>query len=179
MRGWGASAVALGLMVAAAPAAATDFQFFEGNNCSQDGLFGYESRTQVDLKYDLYDARRGRANDEARSVRVTSNWKHRPDTRRFELKIADHPSGSGSDDYVILVIDDVRKIPADGVCIGSFERNFDRHGIRLERHPRNGLDGKVSYVYGICNAACRADIAVPDKPRPTMIRGKIKPTEIR
>lgn len=154
----------------ATPASAASFQFFEGNNCTQKVLGAIDQDTrQGSTVYDReYLLRSGGEsffsnssfhnwNDEARSVRITSNWRTVSEPRRISVSVFDSPDEKTNDDWARITVTDAMLIPEEGVCVGSFQRPFARYGITLERHPSNGLDGKVSVIYLDCNAACRAN----------------------
>lgn len=157
---------------ACSPAHAATFEFFEGNNCTQQKLGGLNTidhragRDRITVLSRVF--RTGALpiplpvqawNDEARSVRITSEWRRQQEPRTARVSLYDSPARKKTDDWVVVVVRDVTQIPAAGICVGSFERRFDRDGVFLERHPNNGLDGKISYIASDCNAACRADIA--------------------
>ena len=166
------SVAALVGIIAASPAQAASFQFFEGNNCRQKAL-GVIDQDRMNGAARSYLLRAGNQsflstgtwhgwNDEARSVRITSNWQTVSEPRRMTLTLFDSPGEKKDDDWARIVVSDATLIPPEGVCVGSFERPFNRNGISLERHPDNGLDGKVSVIYLDCDAACRANMtAVP------------------
>lgn len=156
-------ATALLGLSAALPAHAASIQFFEGNNCTQSPLEGFNTDRyifNVNLTSGTLGARivNGGWNDEARSVRILSHWRTKRDLRRFVLEVYDHPKGRDHDDWARIIVRDARLIPPEGVCIGSFERAFNRNGVAIERHPNNGLDGKVSRVVLVCDAACKSDL---------------------
>lgn len=168
-------------IAAACPAQASSFQFFEGNNCTQKAL-GAIDQDRMNGGARSYLLRAGNQsflstgtwhgwNDEARSVRITSNWRTVSEPRRMVLTLFDSPGEKKDDDWARIVVSDATLIPAEGVCVGSFERPFGRNGISIERHPDNGLDGKVSVIYLDCNSACRADMtAVPETRRRVIFR---------
>lgn len=168
------------LVATTVPADAATFEFYEGNNCTQTKLgsidTGLHTPAQPTMSLNLQQFsgipmpllafvfwRSGGWNDEARSVRVTSKWRTRSEYRRADLSVWDHPRGpAGSrDDYVRVIVDDVRSVPERGVCVGSFENNFNRGGVRLERFPQNGIDGKISRIVTKCDANCQNDKVGP------------------
>ena len=55
----------------------------------------------------------------------------------------------------------VEDMPERGVCVRSFENNFNRDGVRLERYPQNGIDGKISRIETRCDASCVGDKVGP------------------
>ena len=172
----------LATLIAAAPAHAATFEFYEGNNCTQKKLGSIDtalhnaSRPTATLNLQQFNGipmplvpfvfwRSGGWNDEARSVRVTSKWRNRLEHRRARVTVFDSPGGSTGDDYVRVIVDDVRNIPEAGICVRSFERNFNRDGVRLDRFPQNGIDGKISRIETKCDASCVADRVGPGSGR--------------
>lgn len=157
------------------PASASIIEFYEGNNCTQKKLGGLNTAEHLSTGKDKViilnrDIIRVMGipmsnahpwNDEARSARITSNWRDEREPRTSYVSIFDNPNASKGDDWARIHIRDATLIPPEGVCVGSFERNFSREGIYLERYPHNGLDGKVSVVNSWCNSACRANLT-PD-----------------
>ena len=165
------------------PAQAVIFEYFEGNNCTQKKLGAGDSskmtsdvaRTNLRLPgRDLATAivvfaspwaaplLSGGYNDEIRSVRVTSNWRTVREPRSAAIAFYDDPKGAEDDDWARLYVSDATLIPDEGVCVGSFEKAFSRYGLRLERHPKIGLDGKISHIKFFCDAACRGNLT-PDQ----------------
>lgn len=184
-------AFAIGSLAIATPSHAVIFQFYEGNNCTQDSLGSLDvdklvddNETIVALNLANPSARamallnpaflpallRGGWNDEARSVRIISNWRVVREPRTARLLVADSPSGSTNDDWTVIRVTDATQIPESGLCIGSFERPFNRSGVTVELHPHNGLDGKVSHLELRCDTACRRDLT-PDLNAPRMRPG--------
>lgn len=165
------------ILALAAPAAAhaSTFEFYEGNNCTQDKLGGINLDDHLTSGQDEITILSGSVlrivgipigsrqpwHDEARSVRVTTGWTHTREPRTARISIYDSPDAKRDDDWVVIRVSDATQIPPEGICIGSFEKNFDQAGVYLERHPKNGLDGKISYVGSTCDAACRDDLT-PD-----------------
>lgn len=160
-------------MLFAAPASAATFEFFEGNNCTQKKLGGVNTMDHLQHGRDKITvlsrnivnfagipvSSRQPWNDEARSVRITTDWRRQKEPRTSRVAIYDSPDARRDDDWAVIVVRDVMLIPPDGVCVGSFERRFDRDGVFLERHPQNGLDGKISFIISHCDAGCRANVA--------------------
>ena len=190
-----AFAAALG---SSAPASATVFEFFEGNDCTQSKLGSVDTAVHekrllpfwnISLKKNWVVPQEfvpfviwgSGWNDEARSVRVFSNWRHTPDYRFAQLTVYDSPSGSKDDDWVRVIVDDVQAVPEEGVCVGSFENNFARDGVRLERHPKNGIDGKISLLETMCDFNCKADKVGPEArtPPPKLIVKKPAPGKLK
>ena len=147
----------LAAVFAAQPAAAITFEFYEGNNCRQKMVGAYNYKLQGtgrrDQGTDITAALRGNK-DEARSLKITTGLPRVTDVKGVNIQIFDSPSHQLNDDFVVVYIVDPRQIPAQGLCIGSFERNFDRNGVFMWRQPRNGLDGKVSSLKLQCDT-CR------------------------
>ena len=130
------------------PANAMMVEFFEGNNCSQSILASAEIKGDwVDDPYSRNKKAQPRPlrmtgiNDEIRSARISnSGYQY-----RGGLKLFDHPKAYTNDDWVTIRI--YGRVPAAGVCIKSFDRNFSSDNVVMFRHPHNGLDGKVSAVF--------------------------------
>lgn len=183
------SAIFASAFAVATPASATIIEFYEGNNCTQKKLGGANLRVHLDNDADrvvILSRNIVRAigipisnanpwNDEARSARITTNWRAVREPRGISVTIYDSPDAKKNDDWARIVIRDATLIPPEGVCIGSFERNFDRNGVYLERYPHNGLDGKISYIQSNCDAACRANLT-PDPSPPARPKLVVKPT---
>lgn len=173
------------------PAQAVIFEYFEGNNCTQKKLGASDVgnlRNEVlgwNMKRVGEDLRRvalvfvpfiapimtNTYNDEIRSLRVTSNWRTLREQRSAVIAVYDDPNGKTNDDWAKLYVSDATLIPDEGVCIGSFERAFSGYGMRLERHPNNGLDGKISHIKFFCDAACRGNLT----PDPTPVATATQP----
>ncbi len=151
--------------LAAQPAAAITFEFYEGNNCRQKMVGAYNylplGTGRRDQGTNITAALRGN-NDEARSLKVSTSLPRVTDVNGVNLQIYDSPSSKRDDDFVVLYITDPRQIPAQGLCINSFERNFDRNGVFMWRQPRNGLDGKVSSLILQCDT-CRPVYSAADQ----------------
>lgn len=166
--------------LAARPANAVVFEFFEGNNCTQDRLGGFNTIEHIGDKIDyryvlsptvwkfagITTSNSQPWGDEARSVRITSNWRRQREPRTARLEVYDNPDGKRDDDWVAIIVRDAELIPAEGMCIRTFERPLDRNGVFLERHPQNGLDGKISFIRSICNAGCRTNLTTDPNPPP-------------
>ena len=180
-------AASLAMFAASQSAHAATLEFFEGNNCTQDRLGGTNTIEHLRSGGDAYSILSPEIwkfagittsnsqpwGDEARSVLITTNWKRQREPRTGKIYIYDDPHGKKSDDWVVIVIRDAEQIPANGLCIGTFERPFDRNGVFLERHPQNGLDGKISYITALCQATCRGNLTTdpnpPPPPRPRLV----------
>lgn len=120
------------------PQEAGDLVFYEGNGCSQDIVFTYDSERSADDNCQNSGACDG-DNDEARSLLIVGIAK--PGTR---IRVYDSPSASLTDDYAI--IDILPNLPPEGVCIRTFEQSVSRRGYRMSYVHKNGLDGKISHV---------------------------------
>ena len=186
------AALAVVAAITAQSASAATLEFFEGNNCTQNKLGGTNTISHIGMSADSYAVLSPTVwkfagittsnsqpwNDEARSVLITTNWKRQREPRTGRIVIYDSPKADKSDDWVAIIIQDAEQIPASGLCIGTFERPFDRNGVFLERHPQNGLDGKISFISSQCNAACRANLTTdPNPPPPPKPKLVIKPVE--
>jgi hypothetical protein len=119
-----------------------DLIFYEGNGCSQDIVFTYNSFVRADDNCKKRGPCKG-DNDEARSLRVLTSAK-----RGTQVRVYDSPDGRTDDDYAIINILDPARFEENGLCLRSFqeERNDTGRGITLTYVPKNGLDGKVSRV---------------------------------
>ena len=180
-------------MAWAAPAEAAIFEFYEGNNCTQKKLGSVDTALHDKRVLPFWSVnlqknagipnallpfvvwRFGGWNDEARSVRVSTNWRHTAEHRRAQVTVYDSPGGSTSDDWVRIIVDDVQRVPERGVCVGTLENNLNRDGVRLERHPKNGIDGKISRIETLCDIACVRNKVGPVRgslARPTLLAAR-------
>lgn len=121
-----------------------DLIFYEGNGCSQDIVFTYNSYFSADDNCKDRGPCKG-DNDEARSLRIAKTVKS-----RARIIVFDSPKGRYDDDYTVIDILNTNFIPPEGYCLRTFHSNFDNpdrnSGIRVEYFQKNGLDGKVSRV---------------------------------
>ena len=121
-----------------------DLIFYEGNGCTQDIVFTYNSHVDADDNCKKRGACKG-DNDEARSVKIAKTVK--PGAR---IEVFDDPGGSTEDDRTVIIIVNEAFLEPEGYCLHTFETSFDNpnsnSGIRVEYHPKNGLDGKISRV---------------------------------
>jgi hypothetical protein len=119
-----------------------DLIFYEGNGCSQDIVFTYNSYVQAKDNCKKHGACKG-DNDEARSLRILKSAK-----RGTQIRLFDDPNGKTDDDYAIINILNPRRFEENGRCVRTFEEELDnaREGITLDYIRKNGLDGKVSRV---------------------------------
>ena len=178
-------AMAFAAFAAASPAHAVIFQYFEGNNCTQKRLgasdVGELANWNMDSNSWNLKAKQATErsviiffapflnpftpktfNDEIRSVLVLSNWRTVREARNPTFTVYDSPEGRTNDDWARIHVTDASLIPEEGVCVGTFEKAFNKYGVRLERHPVNGLDGKISHLEVSCDAACRTNLT-PDQ----------------
>lgn len=133
---------------------AGDLVFFEGNGCSQDIVFQYDSRRSANDNC----KRRGKCkgnNDEARSLRIGKGV-----AAGTLIVVYDSPKGpGGNDDFTQISIANPDFIPPEGYCLKTFETTFDSRGgypgINVDYIRKNGLDGKISHV-----------LVIPDRARP-------------
>ena len=140
--------VVVSLMLVTYPAAlaqeATPFEvgdlvFYEGNNCTQDIVFTYNSEVPANDNCQTPGTACYGDNDEARSLLITGFAK--PGTR---VKVYDSPTADTTDDYA--VIDILPDVPPEGACVGTFEQSVIRPGFRISYIRKDGLDGKISHV---------------------------------
>jgi hypothetical protein len=117
---------------------AGDLVFYEGNSCTQDIVFTYDSEKSADDNCKNSGACDG-DNDEARSLLIVGIAK--PGTR---IRVYDSPSASLTDDYAI--IDILSDLPPEGACVDTFEQSVTNPGYRMSYVRKNGLDGKISHV---------------------------------
>ena len=65
-------------------------------------------------------------------------------TRSLSIFVYDDPAGSEGDDWGTVQF---RNPPRGDVCIPSFERRAESSTYTQAYARKNGLDGKVSYVF--------------------------------
>lgn len=116
-----------------------DLVFYEGNRCSQDIVFTYDSEASADDNCQKKGNPCHGDNDEARSLLILGIAK--PGTR---IRVYDSPGADLTDDYAI--IDILSNLPAEGVCVSTFEQSVAGSGYRMSYVRKNGLDGKISHV---------------------------------
>lgn len=121
-----------------------DLVFYEGDGCSQDIVFTYNSRVDADDNCKSGGACKG-DNDEARSLRIGKTV--RVGTR---IILFDSPGGDTDDDFVTIDVLDPDFLRPEGYCLVSFEQTFSNpdinSGIQTDYFRKNGLNGKVSRV---------------------------------
>ena len=106
--------------------------FYEGNRATQDVVKVYN------LGYNQVVEERIWPNDEARSC-VLENF-----PRGSTITVYDKPEPWAGDDYCII---SVKEANSGKVTVDSFELDFIGHTIDVSYRFKNGLDGKVSYVW--------------------------------
>ncbi|HLO86438.1 MAG TPA: hypothetical protein VK203_15770 [Nostocaceae cyanobacterium] len=116
-----------------------DLVFYEGNGCTQDIVFTYNSEVAANDNCQTSGTACYGDNDEARSLLITGFAK--PATR---IKVYDSPSADTTDDYA--VIDILPDLPPEGSCVSTFEQSTIRPGFRMSYVRKDGLDGKISHV---------------------------------
>lgn len=122
------------------PLEAADLVFYEGNDCTQDIVFTYDSEKSADDNCQSSGTACHGDNDEARSLFIASYAV--PGAR---VKVFDSPSADTTDDFAVIdILSDVP--PVGGTCVGTFEQNALRPGYKINYVPKNGLDGKVSHI---------------------------------
>lgn len=127
--------------------AAGDLTFYEGNGCSQDIVFEYDSRKPSNDNCKKSGACEG-DNDEARSLKIKQGA-----LAGTVITVYDSPEGDTTDDYTKIVIG--KDNPGE-ICIETFERSTVWRAATQAKTPRaarttytekNGLDGKISRVH--------------------------------
>jgi hypothetical protein len=118
---------------------AGDLAFYEGNGCTQDIVFNYDSEKSADDNCQTSGTACYGDNDEARSLLIVGIAK--PGTR---IRVYDSPSADLTDDYA--VIDILPDLPPEGACVSTFEQSVLRPGYRMSYVRKDGLDGKISRV---------------------------------
>lgn len=121
------------------PLEAGDLVFYEGNGCTQDIVFTYNSEAAADENCQKSGTACYGDNDEARSLLIVGIAN--PGTR---IKLFDSPSAATDDDYTVIDIKD--DLPPEGACVETFEQSKLQPGFRESYVRKNGLDGKVSHV---------------------------------
>lgn len=126
-------------MLAAAPACA-EILFFAENGCRGRVAFRYAGDRAIKESCKSDRAICRGKNDEARSMKVTGT------TRPSEIRLYDDPGGGKNDDYSVIQFRRFKPEYRD-YCVSTFERSglLSTQGQILHK-PRNGLDGKVSYI---------------------------------
>ncbi len=121
-----------------------DLIFYEGNGCTQDIVFTYNSYIAANDNCKKRGSCKG-DNDEARSLRIAKSVN--PNAR---IVVYDSPGGDTTDDYTVIDIINRRFMQPEGYCLRTFENNFSNpnlnSGIQVDYIRKNGLDGKVSRV---------------------------------
>ena len=111
--------------------ASPSFDFYEGNNASQNLVCSLEAKNSRAINFKNHSQC---DNDEARSIVLYSlNAGHK-------LTVYDNPDGKKNDDWTEIIVkrDIKRKV------INTFQRSFEDSDVRVIYHKDNGLDGKVS-----------------------------------
>ena len=110
-----------------------NLSFWEGNNCSEDPVGGMTDRSGSFVTDDLTNG--GFDNDEARSLFLSGV------KAGTIIRVYDDSSGSQNDDWTqIFAKSNV------STCLGTFESSFSNSSLRVDHHPDDNLDGKVSLV---------------------------------
>lgn len=121
-----------------------DLIFYEGNRCSQDIVFTYNSYIAANDNCKKSGSCKG-DNDEARSPRITKSVN--PNAR---IVVYDSPSGDTTDDYTVIDVVNRQFMQPEGYCLRTFENTFSNpnlnSGIQVDYISKNGLDGKISRV---------------------------------
>jgi hypothetical protein len=121
-----------------------DLVFYEGNGCTQDIVFTYNSYRAANDNCKKNGACKG-DNDEARSLRIGKSVK-----QGAKIVVFDSPDGKTDDDYTTIDIVNRSFLQPEGYCLRTFEQSFDNpsanSGIKVDHFRKNGLDGKVSRV---------------------------------
>jgi len=142
------SIAAIALLFSPSAFAANDIIFYEGNNCTQDVVFRYDSAFSYDENCTRPGNRCYRENDEARSVRI-----YRSVRLPLQIAVFDSPTGATNDDYTNIFVSRIA-FAGSSYCIRTFEQS--RGGsldptaplpwLKMFYKRKNGLDGKVSRV---------------------------------
>lgn len=165
-------------MATTAPAHAATFESYEGINgmqkklCSVDTALHTVGRPTWSLNLQQFGGdpmppapfvfwQPAGWNDETRSMHGTSKWRNRSEHRRARLTVFDNLNGSKKDDYLHVVVNNVRNIPDRGVCVRPLENNFNHGGVRSVRFAQNGIDDKISRAETLCDSSCVADKVGP------------------
>jgi hypothetical protein len=107
--------------------------FWEGNNCTEDPVGWMTDRSGSFATDGATNG--GFENDEARSLSLSSA------KAGTIIRVYDSSSGSQSDDWTqIFAKSNV------STCLGTFESSFSNSSLRVDHHPVDNLDGKVSLV---------------------------------
>ena len=126
-----------------------DLIFYEGNGCTQDIVFTYNSYKAANDNCKKSGPCKG-DNDEARSLRIAKRV-----NPRARIVVYDSPGGDTTDDYTVIDIIDRKFMQPEGYCLRTFENDFSNpnlnSGIQVDYIKKNGLDGKVSRVRVIPN----------------------------
>lgn len=121
-------------------AAAAEIDFFASNDCRGRPAFSY--RTEATIRESCKWSRARCQNDVARSVSVT-NW-----TRPLSIFVYDAPNASENDDHgTIQFRNNPNPRPGSRMCFRTFERWSEANHVMQLYTRKNGLDGKVSYVF--------------------------------
>ena len=131
---------AIMLTAVSSAAAAADIDFYENNGCRGRPAFSY--RGEVTLREGCKWSTARCRNDVARSVSI-SNW-----TKPLSIFVYDAPNGSQSDDWgTVQLRTNPRPQQNNRLCIPSFELDRTYPSFTQVYRSKNGLDGKVSYVF--------------------------------
>ena len=106
--------------------------FREDNGCVQDFVGGLTDRSANLVDFTNHDAF---TNDEARSLQLSNV---RAGTI---IRVYDSPSGATNDDWAQIFVKNTTT-----TCVGTFQTALDTAFVKVDSHPVNGLDGKVSRV---------------------------------
>ncbi|NEO39655.1 MAG: hypothetical protein F6J90_26315 [Moorea sp. SIOASIH] len=118
--------------------AADDLIFYEGNSCTQDIVFSYDSTVSIDENCQSSGSECYGDNDEARSLKILGFVNS--ETR---VEVYDHPEADSTDDFAVIDITDPN---FNEFCVETFEKSIDDNGVEVYVAYKNGLDGKVSNV---------------------------------
>ncbi|MBI0434368.1 hypothetical protein [Roseomonas sp. KE0001] len=139
----------LALSAAGQAKALDDLIFYEGNGCTQDIVFTYDSRVARNDNCKRSGPCDG-DNDEARSLRILKSA-----AMNTRIVVFDSPDARQDDDFTVIDILRPDFMEDQGYCLRSFEQNFDtpreNQGILVDYVRKNGLDGKISRVRVIPN----------------------------
>lgn len=121
-----------------------DLIFYEGNGCTQDIVFTYNSYQAANDNCKKSGSCNG-DNDEARSLRIAKSV-----NPRASIVLYDSPSGDATDDHTVIDVVNRQFMQPEWYCLRTFENTFSNpylnSGIQVDYFQKNGLDGKVSRV---------------------------------
>ncbi|RCJ19695.1 hypothetical protein A6770_06030 [Nostoc minutum NIES-26] len=125
------------------PKLAGDLVFFEGNDCTQNIVFSYDSSKPANDNCQQGGECNG-DNDEARSLKILGLAQS-----GTLIGVFDDPNGGTQDDFSYILTQGAPLGP--DVCVGTFEKSTTTPRYLITHQHNNGLDGKISHVTIIPN----------------------------